>query len=76
MIQWQLPPNPLPEAEERNFCKVMLHFMNTLRIEEKQGDLLHVATVCTDLTNVVTKNYLGKGASQPEHVNQLQLNKS
>ena len=54
----------------------MLHFMNTLRIEEKQGDLLHVATVCTDLTNVVTKNYLGKGASQPEHVNQLQLNKS
>ena len=46
----------------------MLHFWNTLRIEEKQSDLLHVATVCTDLTDVVTKNYLGKGASQPEHL--------
>ena len=50
------------ESEERNFCKAVLHFMNSLRIMENEGDLLHAATVCTDLTNPVTRRYLGEGA--------------
>ena len=37
--------------------------MNALRIKENEGDLLHAATVCTDLTNPVTRRYLGKGSS-------------
>ena len=52
----------LSESEERNFCKAVLHFMNALRIKENEGDLLHAATVCTDLTNPVTRRYLGEGA--------------
>lgn len=35
--------------------------MNALRIKERPDDLLHVASVCTDTTNVVTKQYMGKG---------------
>ena len=35
--------------------------MNALRIKENEGDLLHAATVCTDLTNPVTRRYLGEG---------------
>ncbi len=50
------------EEEERNFCRTVLHFMNALRIKENADDLLHVATVCTDLeSNPVTREYLGKG---------------
>jgi hypothetical protein len=49
------------DEEERQFCKSVLHFMNALRIKENEDDLLHVATVCTDTSNPVTKQYMGKG---------------
>ena len=35
--------------------------MNVLRIKENPDDLLHVVTVCTDTTNVVTEQYMGEG---------------
>ena len=51
------------EDEERNFQKSVLHFVNALRIQEKSSssDLLHFVDVCTDTSNVVTKQYLGEG---------------
>ena len=49
------------QEEERNFHKAVLLFVNSLRIKENPEDLLHVATVCTDTDNPVTRNYLGKG---------------
>lgn len=49
------------DDEQRNFHKSVLHFMNALRIKENPGDLLHIVTVCTDTTNVVTKQYMGSG---------------
>ena len=52
------------ESEERRFHCSVLHFLNSVRVMEKPGDLLHFVNVCTDTTNVVTAQYLDKGESK------------
>lgn len=51
------------DEEERMFHKSVMHFMNSLRLAEQGSkcDLLHFVNVCTDMSNVVTRQFHGKG---------------
>lgn len=49
--------------EEENFHKKVLHFMNALRIAERddRGSLATFVNVCTDTSSLITRQYLTTG---------------